>query len=268
METTSARASGTPYARRVRAARRTRIAQTVAACVTVGILLSYAFVSITFVVPESPAKSWTTAAFAPYFSQRWNLFAPDLRKSNRALQVQVAWREDGELVRSEWVDVTDIEYAAARGIPFPSRISTSSVSAAQAYVVRYSALSDQQRERVRKSFIVAKADGTTGPIENLELIDQIDDLGNSRSAVVRFMRYDYMLTRFAAAFGTAYFGHEVERVRWRMHVEYPNDFSHRFDPVPQREASETTFGWRQPAVDPSPEVVAIFADVIERYADR
>lgn len=235
---------------------------------TLALLVGYAFVSVAFAAPPSPVRAPVAAVFAPFFSQQWNVFAPDVLKSNRRLQVQVQWREHGELVASDWVDVTDIEFGAVRGIPFPSRISKNSVNATEAYVDRYRALDDEQRKRVRDTFIAATGEGTFRPIPDAELIDQIDDLGDSRSAVVRFLRYDYMLTRFAAAFGTAYFGHEVERVRWRVHVDYPNDFDLRFDPEPQREPSVTTFGWRQPARAPSAEVVAIYTDVIERYANR
>lgn len=235
---------------------------------TVVLLLGYGFVSATFTLPPTPARPVVADVFGPYFSQQWNVFAPNIMRTNRSLQIQVQWREDGELVHSDWVDVTDIEFAAVRGIPTPSRIQKSSFNATQAYVSRYNALSDDQRERVRDTFIEARGDGEFAPIADPELVDEIDALGDSRSAVIRFVRYDYMLTRFADAFGTAYFDQEIERVRWRTEVERPNDFLHRFSDTPQHDTTYLTFGWRQPVADIDPQVIAVYDDVIQRYAGR
>lgn len=247
---------------------RTATLKIVATAATLGILAVYAFISITFTAPPSPARAVVSDAAAPFFSQKWNVFAPNIMRTNRELQIQVQWREDGELVHSDWVDVTDIEYAAVRGIPMPSRISKSSFNATQAYMSRYGALSEDQRARARDTFITALGGGEFAPIEDAELIDELDALGDSRAAVIRFLRYDYMMTRFAQAFGTAYFDREIERVRWRVHVERPNDFVRRFDAQQQTEPSDTTFGWRQPAAELTPDVIAIFDEVVERYAGR
>jgi hypothetical protein len=240
----------------------------VATALTLVIVAGYAFISATFTLPESPARPAVGEVFSPYFTQRWNVFAPNILKVNRELQLQVQWREDGELVHSDWIDVTGIEFGAAAGSPMPSRITKNSYNAGQAYLDRYRALSDDQRDRVRDTFIQALGGGEFSPIPDAELIDEIAGLGVSRSAVVRFLRYDYMLQRFGAAFGSAYFDRDVERVRWRVSSERPNDFAHRFDAEPQNEVSYTTFGWRQPASSPSPEVVALYDDVIERYRQR
>src|SRR5690606_7084001 len=118
---------------------RPAVGMTVASVLTVVILLGYVFVSATFTLPPTPARGFVQATFAPYFSQRWNVFAPNVMRTNRELQIQVQWREEGELVHSDWVDVTDMEYAAVRGIPMPSRISKSSFNATQAYMSRYGA---------------------------------------------------------------------------------------------------------------------------------
>ncbi|MFG6446431.1 DUF5819 family protein [Microbacterium sp. P07] len=267
--------------------------QALAAVITVLVVAGYVFVSATFTLPATPAQASVREVFAPYFSQQWNVFAPNILRVNRELQVQVQWREEGELVHSDWVDVTNIEFAASRGIPFPSRISKSSFNATQAYLSRYRALSGAQQTRVRDTFIESAGQGGFSAIENSELIDEIDNAragdgqefepltdgdvvdesaateptGN-RSAVVRFLRYDYMLTRFAAAFGSAYFDEDVERVRWRVQTERPNDFLHRFDTEPQSPVSYATFGWRQPTVETDPEVLDIFDDVVGRYTGR
>jgi len=248
------------------AARSSRVTA-VAAVVTLALLAGYAFVATTFTLPASPARPAVTQAFSPWFAQKWNVFAPNIMKVNRTLQIQVQWRENGELRTGDWVDVTDLEFASSRGIPMPSRISKNSFNAAQTYLSRYQALSDDQRARVRDTFIEATGGGFR-PIAVDDLLDQIDDLGGSRAAVVRFLRYDYMMVRFASAFGTAFVDHDVERVRWRIAHDRPNDFDHRLDAERQTETSYTTFGWRQPAVAPSDEVVAIYDDVIERYRER
>jgi len=239
----------------------------VAAAMTLVIVLGYAFVAGSFTILSSPTRPVVSEVFSPYFTQRWNVFAPNIMKVNRNLQIQVQWRENGELVHSDWVDVTDAEFTAARGIPTPSRISKNSFNAAQAYLTRYQALGDEQRERVRDTFI-RRVDGGFAPMQAQALLDEIDGLGESRSSVVRFLRYDYMLVRFASAFGGAYFDRDVERVRWRIQHDRPNDFLHRFDEERQTELSYTTFGWRQPGVGPTDEVRAIYDEVIERYTGR
>lgn len=240
----------------------------VAAAVTLAIVLGYAFVAVSFTIPTSPTRPAVSAAFSPYFSQRWNVFAPNIMKVNRNLQIQVQWREDGELQRSEWIDVTDTEFTSARGIPTPSRISKNSFNAAQAFLTRYQALGEEQRDRVRDTFIRGVGDGAFAPMDPEALLTELDGLGGSRDALVKYLRYDYMLVRFASAFGTAYFDRDIERVRWRIQHDRPNDFLRRFDEERQTDLSYTTFGWRQPAVGPSDEVRAIYDEVIERYTGR
>lgn len=249
-------------------ARRT---QTIAAVLSICVLVGYAFVAITFTIPAAPARAAVSDAFGPYFSQRWNVFAPHIVKTNRELEIQVQWREDGELVHSDWVNVTDIEYGAVRGHPMPSRVSKSSWNAMQAYTTRYNALTEGQRERARDTFIESQGVGEFGAIPVDELIDLLDEDGGSRQAVVRFLRYDYMLMRFATAFGAAYFDRdadEIERVRWRIVTERPNDFLHRFDEEPQTPPTVRTFGWRQSTAEIDAETAAVFGDVIDRYTGR
>ncbi|MFJ4037437.1 DUF5819 family protein [Microbacterium sp. NPDC090007] len=240
----------------------------VAAAMTLVLVLGYAFIASSFTIPSSPTRPVVSDAFSPFFSQRWNVFAPNILQINRTLQVQVQWREGGALTRSEWIDVTETEFAAARGVPAPSRISKNSYNAAQAFLTRYQALGDDQRERVRDTFIERVDGDEFAPMDSEMLIDEIDGLGDDRSAVVRYLRYDYMLVRFASAFGTAYFDRDVERVRWRIQHDRPNDFAHRFDDDRQTDLSWTTFGWRQPAAAPTDEVRSIYDEVIERYTAR
>ncbi|MDZ8201360.1 DUF5819 family protein [Microbacterium sp. SSW1-59] len=262
----SADADATPQPRRT--PRTPGRGATVAGILTAAIMAAYVFVSMAYVTPSSPVETAVREVLSPYFTQRWNVFAPNILKANRELEVQVQWREDGELVHSDWIALTDIEYAAVRGIPTPSRISKNSYNAMSAYMSRYVALTDDQRDRVRDTFIEAADGGDFRAIPNSELIDEIDELGDSRSSVIRFLRYDYMLMRYAQAVGEAYFDEDVERVRWRVVRDKPNDFLHRFDDERQTEVTTTTFGWRMPWSEVDPAVAEIYDDVIERYAGR
>lgn len=238
----------------------------IATGVTLALVAGYVVVSGSFTFPSVPTNAAVADGFSPYFSQRWDVFAPNLLRTNSALQIQVQWRgDDDELVKSDWVDVTGMELEAIDYDPVPSRISKNTVNAAVTYLGRYDDLSDEQKSRVEDTFIERTDDGGFQPIPDEQLVSEIEDLGDDDGAVVRFVRYDYMLTRFAATFGQAYFGHDVERVRWRVQFDRPNDFDQRHDDDRQTPVSDLEFGWRQPAEAPDPDRVAIFADVIERY---
>ncbi|MFB2581008.1 DUF5819 family protein [Herbiconiux sp. P15] len=250
------------------APKRTRLAA-VATALTLAVVAGYTIVSTSFTFPSSPANAAVNEAFAPYFSQRWDVFAPNLLKVNSALQIQVQWRDDaGDLVHSEWVDVTGTELNAVENTPMPSRIAKSTANAAVAYITRFDELTDEQKTRVQDTFIERTDDGGFQPIPDDELVDEIKNLGDGEddTNTVPLLRYDYMLIRYATAYGEAYFDRDVERVRWRVQFDRPNDFEHRNDSERQTPINELEFGWRQPAEQPDPETVAIFDDVIERYA--
>ncbi|MFB2586865.1 DUF5819 family protein [Herbiconiux liukaitaii] len=250
------------------APKRTRLAA-VATALTLAVVAGYTIVSTSFTFPSSPANAAVNEAFAPYFSQRWDVFAPNLLKVNSALQIQVQWRDDaGDLVHSEWVDVTGTELNAIENTPMPSRIAKSTANAAVAYITRFDELTDEQKTRVQDTFIERTDDGGFQPIPDDELVDEIKNLGDGEddTNTVPLLRYDYMLIRYATAYGEAYFDRDVERVRWRVQFDRPNDFEHRNDTERQTPINELEFGWRQPAEQPDPETVAIFDDVIERYA--
>lgn len=240
---------------------------TAAAVGTLAIVAGYVFVSGAFTLPPTPAQAAVENVFAPYFSQQWDVFAPNILRTNSALEVQAQWRdEDGELVHSDWVGATDMEQEAVKGSVFPSRISKNTVNAIGSYMTRYDELSQAQQERVQDTFI--QRDDASGfePIPDEELVDEVAALGDDNGGdVTRFIRYDYMLMRYADAFSEAYFGEEVERVRWRVRFDRPNDFEQRFEER-VKPASYITFGWRQPAGDPTDGISTVFDDVVGRYA--
>jgi hypothetical protein len=240
----------------------------IAAALTLSVVAGYVVVSGSFTFPASPANAAVNDVFAPYFAQRWDVFAPNMQKVNTGLSIQVQWRDDsGQLVKSDWVDVTGMELETVGGNPFPSRIAKNTANAVSIYQDRFDQLTSAQQDRVTDTFIEATDSGFQ-PIPDDQLISDIEDLGDGGNddGTIPFLRYDYMLTRFATAFGEAYFGEDVERVRWRIDYQRPNDFDHRNDSEQQFSPSETVFGWRQPAEQPSPQAVADFADVIQRYS--
>lgn len=209
----------------------------------------------------APLRSEVRTAALPYFGQSWRVFAPNILKADRALEVRVAWLDDnGELVKSGWVDLTQIEQRTAQGNPFPSRIQKLNSNASSTYLNRYRALDDEQQTRARDTFIEAhEGDYSAIPDERL-----IEELGTDDGDVIRFLRFDYMMMRYATVFTTAGFNEKIERVQWRIVRERPNDFTHRFDDEAQFTPSINTFGWRQSNVEINADVIDEYRSLIER----
>ncbi len=232
------------------------------------VVAAYVFVTLLVVTPPNPVKeafSGVTRAASPYFTQRWNVFAPNIARSNPELRIQAQWRDEaGELVKSEWVSITEVEFGAVAGHPLPSRIQKSSWNTLGSYLRRYRDLNDAQQEIVRDTFIERHDGGYRGKPPD-DLIAQLEALGDDRGDVVDLLRYDYMVKEYATYFATAWFGEEIERIRWEIVRSRPNDWEHRFDDVQQHEPTITRFGWRQADDRIRPEALAVFEDVIARY---
>ncbi len=213
----------------------------------------------------TPLRSEVRSAALPYFGQTWRVFAPNIMKVNRTFEIRSQWRDDdGELVTSGWVSITDIEQTGVGGNLVPSNIRKSSWNVSGTYLQRYNKLDAAQRERVRDTFIEPH-DGGFRPIP---VEDLIDDIGRDEADVVLYLRMDYMLMRYATYYATAGFGTNIERVQWRIIRERPNDFTHRFDDEPQNSPTITTFGWRQSNVGIEPEILKEYRAVIERFGAR
>lgn len=218
--------------------------------------------ALIFTPDGTPLRSEVRSAAFPYFSQSWRVFAPNILKSNRTLEIRAQWRDDdGELFRSGWVSITDIEQRTVTGNLASSRILKNSWNASSTYIKRYNKLDEDQRQRVRDTFIERAGDD----FQPIPVEDLIDELGTDDSDVIRFLRVDYMLMRYATLYATAGFGQEIERVQWRVVNDRPNDFTHRFDDEQQFTSSVRTFGWRQSNVGISQTVVDDYRAVIERY---
>lgn len=229
---------------------------------TLVIAVVVAGTALLFTPGGNPLRSAVESVASPYFSQNWRVFAPNILKSNRTFEIRAQWRDDdGELIKSDWVSITDIEQRTVAGNIAPSRIEKNSWNVSSTYVKRYLALNEEQRERVRDTFIEASDDGFR-PISDEDLIAE---LGKGDGDVIRFLRMDYMLMRYATMYATAGFGQEIERVQWRVVNQRPNDFTHRFEDEPQFTPTIRTFGWRQSNVSIDPDVLEQYRATISRY---
>lgn len=211
--------------------------------------------------PGTALRSEVRSVALPYFSQTWKVFAPSITKSDRTFEIRAQWRdENGNLVKSGWVSITDIELRSVKGAFTPSRIQKSTLNVSQTYLQRYYALDEAQRERVRTTFIEVHGDGFRAIPDQ----DLINELGADDGDVIRFLRMDYMLMRNATLYATAGFGEKIERVQWRVVRDRPNDFTHRFDDERQFDPVIVAYGWRQATVRVEAPVVSEYRGVIER----
>ncbi|MFS0886209.1 DUF5819 family protein [Aeromicrobium sp. 179-A 4D2 NHS] len=236
--------------------RSARITGLVALAVTAVVMLT----TVLVVAPAgTPLRAEARSVALPYFGQNWRVFAPDILKTDRTLELRAQWSgPDGRPVQSDWVSVTDIEHRSVTGHVVPSRIAKSSWNAAGTYLQRYLALDEAQRDRARDSFVTA--DGEAVADEQL-----IRTLGEGDADVIRFLRLDYMLMRYATMYAVAGFGRPIEQVQWRIVRERPNDFQNRFVEERQFATATTTFGWRRSRVTVAPRVVQEYRELIRRH---
>ncbi len=239
-----------------------RSARVTGVIATLIVFVVVAGTALIFPPSGNPLRSAVQDVAFPYFSQNWRVFAPNILKSNRTVEIRAQWPdENGELVTSGWVSITDIEQRTVMGNAAPSRIEKNSWNASNTYLKRYFALDEEQRDRVRDTFI-ERYDGGFRPIP---VEDLIADLGEDDGDVIRFLRVDYMLMRYATMYAAAGFGEDIERVQWRVVTERPNDFTHRFDDERQFTPTIRTFGWRQSNLTIEADVLKQYRAVIDRY---
>lgn len=219
--------------------------------------------SILMVLPKGfPGKQFATSIGAPLYSQNWQVFAPNVMKSNTTLEVRAQWRDgNGALVKSDWLPVTDVEQRHVTGNPMPSRLQKASWNPTLAYLKRFDALDEVQQARAQDTFIEPDGSGGFRPIPDAEIIAE---LGANDSGVVPFLRMDYMLMRFGTLYATAALGENIERVQWRIVSVKANDFVNRFDSDPQFKPIVREFGWRHSNVVIQESVVDSFKSMILR----
>jgi len=209
----------------------------------------------------TPLRSEVRTMALPYFTQTWKVFAPGIMKADRTLEFRVGWLdESGDVVKSDWINATQIEQRNSEGNPFPSRIQKLTWNVSGTYMTRYHALDDEQRTRARDTFITRDGDGYAA-IRDAQLIAE---LGEGDGDVIRYLRLDYMVMRHVTLLATAGFDEEIERVQWRVVTHRPNDFTHRFDEEDQYGANITTFGWRQSTLQVDPAMVEEYRALLER----
>ena len=192
----------------------------IATAVALVVVAAYVFVTLLFVSPPTPVKAafaGVTRAASPYFAQKWNVFAPDIAKSNPELRIQAQWRDDdGILVKSEWRNITAVEFGSITGNALPSRVQKLSWNALAAYLTRFRDLTSDQQTLVRDTFIERYDDGFRG-IPADQLIGRLAELADNRGDVIDLLRYDYMIKEYATYFATATFDHDIERIRWEVY---------------------------------------------------
>lgn len=242
----------------------------IATLVSLFVVGAYVLVTLLFVTPPNPVNSalgGVTRAASPYFAQKWNVFAPNIARSNPQLRIQAQWRDDeGDLVKSPWTSVTTVEFEAIPGNPLPSRIQKLSWNALGAYLTRFRAMTSEQQAVVQDTFI-ERFDGGYRGVPPTDLVGRLERMAGNRSDVLELLRYDFMLKEYSTYFATAMFDEDIERVRWEVYRERPNDFDQRFDDAPQHEPTTLRFGWRQADDLIRPDALAAFEDVIARYGD-
>ncbi len=244
--------------------------ESIATAVSICVVAAYVLVTMLFVAPPNPVKTalgGVTRAATPYFAQKWNVFAPNIAKSNPELRVQAQWRdEDGNLVKSEWRNITAVEFGAVSGNALPSRVQKLSWNALGAYMTRFRALTSEQRALVQDTFI-ERFDGGYRGIPSDTLVDRLAALSENRRDVIDLLRYDYMIKEYATYFATATFDEKIERIRWEIYRERPNDFDRRFEADQQYEATTITFGWREADDRIRADALATFDALVSRYGD-
>jgi len=241
--------------------------QRVAAGVAALFVALYVAMSAAFAAPTGGFSSATIGLRdlgRPYFSQNWNVFAPNILKTNITMEVDAQWRGDsGELVRGGWFSATELELNAVAGQMLPSRAIKQSWNLIQAYNRRYLELNSEQRDYVRNTFI-DRPGSTFIARPHDELLADLGALGDNREAVTRLLRYDSVVTEYASYLATAYFGEQIERVRWRIVYQRPNTFEQRHSSRQQFDVRWRAFGWRQADDLIRPDSLAAFELLVER----
>ncbi|WP_426733641.1 DUF5819 family protein [Glutamicibacter sp. 2E12] len=237
----------------------------VAVIVALVMVLGYSAVAVSMAVEASnPVKR----ELSPFFSQKWNVFAPNIQKRDYYLEVRSrSYDDDGKITESEWIPVTEVERLLNKGSLAPSRIQKLSQNTTSVYLSRFNKLKTDQRETARKNFV--SVDGKNRNVmSDSEVVKAIQGEEKNSSRVVNFVRMDYMLVRYATVYAEAYTGEKARDVQWRIIGDRNNDFNHRFMDDKQFETSVRTFGWR--AADASPYELAVehLENMIERQEGR
>ncbi len=218
-------------------------------------VLSFIFGIFYFFAVDAPLHD---VAKNTYFSQSWRLFAPNVIKTNRELEVQARWLDDsGEVVESEWLGITRIELGAITKPLIPVRVAKSSRNALEHYEIAFTLLDPAQKQVVQAE----------GPAVSAAALESAIARAYDGEEPTNFLNHERMLTSYTGYFAAAYWGQDPIEIRWRVIRQRSNDFEFRFDP-PQYDRSVVEYGWRELPGAYDPQVVEVYRDVIERYGPQ
>lgn len=174
----------------------------------------------------------------PFFRQNWNLFAPNPATSNPNLLVRAQVRDvdSGELVETEWFNVTAFETAQLTHNPTPSRLVKTSHNVYRRYASQRSNLDSDQRA-------VLSEDYTTGSAWE-EIRQGLRDEGLAPGRTRLMVRAEQTTTAYATAVARALWGSDVVAVQYRLFSVRIAPFERRHDPDFEPSTGQTTLGWR------------------------
>lgn len=206
-----------------------------AAIVSALLVLGYGVVAASFTLPAGPVRDAAAPVRSltqPFFSQNWNMFAPNVPRSDRRLLVQGAWWDGEQLVEGEWIDASSAELLAARTPP--SRLAKISLNAWGRMDAVLRPLNERQRALFEQDFVVPSAEQRDLAMGRGPLEEQLRSASKDSAAGIgaagskdreltappagetefrTAMNTDDALASYAAAVATAVEGRPVARVR-------------------------------------------------------
>ncbi|GAA2826214.1 DUF5819 family protein [Leucobacter komagatae] len=197
----------------------------------------------------------------PYLVQDYKIFAPDPVDTDRQLWVR-AWveLEDGERVRSEWVNASAVELAEPYRRTLRKQLS---VVGAERLMTSYRGLSEAQQRVAAENHLAGE--------ELYGLRDALVAADDSNSAEVRsFIRATNYTASYATQVAHAMWGDkgEVKAVQVRAVYDPVVRWTDRHDPEAKRPPSKyTDMGW-VPAMEWPGQDREAFARSFQAWADK
>jgi hypothetical protein len=207
----------------------------------------------------SEAARPATAYLSPYFTQNWRLFAPRPVSSDRSVLFQAAFRVEGEVRSTGWVDWTDVELDLVRHQLVGGRAGYVTNKMYSPLSSRYRALTDEQAEAIA----VDDPERTPGWAE---LERDVADLAQGPVQVAnveRWLRYERAVTALGSAVWLAREPDaELVAVRYSIRSQGVTPYADRTGDVVEREAARPTpteriNGWREPIRPDDAELEAV-----------
>lgn len=194
----------------------------------------------------SEAARPTTSYLAPFFTQNWRLFAPEPVSSDRSVRFQGAYRVDGEVRTTEWVDWTDVELGVVRQRLIGGRAGYITNKMYTPLTSRFSALNPDQQE----------ATLAEDPAQALSWTELERDVPAAAEAALgelnaaRWIRYERSVTSLATAvLASRDPDVEIVAIRYSLRSQGVTPYEDRRGSATEREAArpepnERISGWR------------------------